>query len=86
MATYLNAFEILKQVRMSLNEYDVIDENYLEGVDTSGAYQNTYIMQQINNAQRYIYNTLMISTYNRNSFWIQPSCIVNSYNIITNTR
>ena len=59
MATYFNAYEIVKQVRMSLNEYDQYDENYLEGVDLSGAFQNDYIMQQINNAQRYIYNTIM---------------------------
>jgi len=59
MATYLNAYELTKQIRMGLNEYDVIDENYLEGVDDSGAFQNDYIMQQINNSQRYIYNSIM---------------------------
>jgi len=59
MATYLNAYELTKQIRMGLNEYDVIDENYLQGVDESGAYQNDYLLQQINNSQRYIYNSIM---------------------------
>lgn len=55
MSTYLNAYEILKQVRMAINEYD---DDIAQGIDTGTAIPNEYIMQKINNAQRYVYNRL----------------------------
>jgi len=53
MGTYLNAYEILKQVRMELDEYDV---DITQGVDTATAFNNEYLMQKINDAQRHIYH------------------------------
>jgi hypothetical protein len=53
--TYLNAYEILKQVRLGLDEYS---EDLAQGVETDSAYSNEYLMQKINDAQRYIYHIL----------------------------
>jgi len=56
MSSYLNAYEILKQVRMSIDEYD---EDIVQGVTTVTAINNNYIMSKINEAQRYIYASLV---------------------------
>lgn len=55
MPTYENCYEILKNVRMGLNEYT---SNMLNGTDTTGPHSNTYLVKQINNAQRYLYGIL----------------------------
>ena len=55
MSTYLNGFEILRQVRMAIDEYD---DDIAQGIDTGTAIPNDYIMQKVNDAQRYIYNRL----------------------------
>lgn len=53
--TYINAYEILSQVRYDLNEYSTA---FVQATDTSGAFQNSQLMAKINQAQRIIWNTL----------------------------
>jgi len=53
--TYLNAYEILSQVRYDINEYSTA---YMQATDTSGAFQNAQLMTKINQAQRIIFNFL----------------------------
>ena len=47
-----NAYELLSQVRYGLNEHSTA---YLQGTDTTGAFQNEQIMKAINDAQRYLH-------------------------------
>lgn len=57
MATYEgNCYEILEQVRYSLNDYSIA---YVEGTETDGAFQNPFIIKQINDAQTLLYNILL---------------------------
>jgi hypothetical protein len=59
MATYEgNCYEILEQVRYGINEHSTA---YVQGTDTSGTYQNPFIIKQINDAQLLIYNILLRS-------------------------
>lgn len=53
--TYINAYEILSQVRYDLNEYSTA---FVQATDTSGAFQNSQLMAKINQAQRIIWNAL----------------------------
>lgn len=53
MATYLNAYEILSQVRLGLHEFS---EDLAQGTDTDYAFDNEYLMQKINDAQRYVFS------------------------------
>jgi len=53
MSTYLNAREILKDLRYELNEYSTAR---LNGTDTSGKFQNEFLIRKINQAQRFIYS------------------------------
>jgi len=53
--TYLNAYELLSLVRYGLNEHSTA---YVQGTDTSGSFQNAHIMQEINNAQRFLHGIL----------------------------
>jgi hypothetical protein len=56
MPTYNgNAYEILSQVRYGLNEFSTA---YVQGTDTSGSFQNSELMRQINNAQYYLWAVL----------------------------
>lgn len=55
MPTYYNGYTLLERVRQILNEYSTA---YCQGTDTTGAYQNSQIMEGINAAQYYIYNLL----------------------------
>jgi len=55
MSTYLNGYTLLEKVRILLNEYSTA---YVQATDTTGKYLNSQIMDGINAAQRYIYNTL----------------------------
>lgn len=52
---YLNAWELLNQVRYGLNEQSSTLTN---GTDTSGKFQNSELMRHINNAQTFIWNIL----------------------------
>jgi len=53
--TYMNAYEMLKQVRLAMHVYD---EGITQGTDTDLAFNNDYLMRKINNAQRYVYDKL----------------------------
>lgn len=55
MGTFLNAYEILKQIRYDLNEFS---DAYTQGTDVSGSFQNNQLIAKINQAQRIIWNTL----------------------------
>jgi hypothetical protein len=57
MATYEgNCYEILSWVRRSLNEYSTA---YVQGTDTSGIFSNAFIIDQINDSQKQLYNILL---------------------------
>ena len=53
--TYENAYEILSEVRRGINEYSTA---YVQGTDTSGAYDNSDILRKINNAQKFLVDIL----------------------------
>jgi len=55
MATYLNGYTLLERVRIQLGEFSTA---YVNGTDSTGKYKNFQIMDGINAAQRFIYNTL----------------------------
>ena len=46
----------MEDVRRGLNDYSTTKA---QGTDTSGAFSNTEIVDQINNAHRYIYNFIL---------------------------
>ena len=52
---YENCYEILKNVRYEINEYD---DNFMDATDTSCPHQNDWIIKQVNLAQQYIYNII----------------------------
>jgi len=56
MGSYLNAYEILSEVRKGVNEYSTA---YVQGTDTTGAFDNTDILRKINDAQNYLYDLLL---------------------------
>jgi hypothetical protein len=58
MSTYLNCYEIVSNIRLAINDWSI---EKVQGQDTSGSIRNDYILNKINNAQRYIYNFI----YNR---------------------
>ncbi|MEJ5360139.1 MAG: hypothetical protein WHT06_15875 [Desulfobacterales bacterium] len=55
MPTYQNAYELVSQVRVALNEGGPA---YVQGQDTSGAFQNAFILKAINDAILEIYSLL----------------------------
>lgn len=55
MSTYLNAYEMIAQMRIALNEYS---SAFMTGVVDAGAHNNLRLIQHINNAQRYIHAML----------------------------
>jgi len=55
MSTYKNAYQLLSDVRYGINEHSTA---FIDGTDTTGAFQNEYIISKINEAQRYIYSFL----------------------------
>lgn len=56
MATYsANCYEILTQVRYGINEHSTA---LVQGTDTTGAFQNSELVRQINNAQYYLWGIL----------------------------
>lgn len=56
MATYRNCYSILEDVRHGINEYS---SNLLTATSTSGKYSNSWLVERINDAQRYIYNLVL---------------------------
>jgi hypothetical protein len=54
-STYLNAYRLLELVRYDLNEYST---GLMQATDTTGAFQNTHIIQKINQSQSYVWNVL----------------------------
>jgi len=55
--TYENAYEILGEVRRGINEYTTA---YLQGTDTTGAYSNAEILHKINDAQKLLFDRLIV--------------------------
>jgi len=51
----MNGYELLSQVRYGLNEHSTA---YVQGTDTTGAFQNEHIMQNINASQRFLHGIL----------------------------
>jgi hypothetical protein len=49
--TYLNTYEMVKQMRIALNEYDA---SYMDGTIVSGAHHNDRLLAQLNKAQRHL--------------------------------
>jgi hypothetical protein len=56
MGSYLNAYELLSEVRKGINEFSTA---YVQGTDTTGAFDNADIMRKINDAQAFLYNSLL---------------------------
>jgi len=54
--TYENAYKMIRDVRVDLNEFSA---NLWTGTDTSGKFDNTYIIDKINAAQARIYSLMM---------------------------
>lgn len=56
MSTHKNCYDIVGDVREALNEYSPA---YVQGNDTSGTYNNRYLIRKINEALSHIYTILM---------------------------
>lgn len=56
MGRNINCYSLVEDVRMGLNEYSTA---FVQGTDTTGAYQNAEILRHINRSQRYLYNLLV---------------------------
>lgn len=56
MPSYINAYDIARQVREDINDYSAAK---LQGTDTSGAFSNETILRRINQAHRFIYALLI---------------------------
>lgn len=56
MGTYQNAYELVSEVRKGLNEYSTA---YVQGTDTTGAFDNADILKKINDAQDLLYQSLL---------------------------
>ena len=59
MTTYLNGYTLLEKLWIQLVGYNSNIAAYVNGTDTTGPYSNAQIMDGINDAQRYLYNTLL---------------------------
>jgi hypothetical protein len=59
MSTYFNGYALLEKLWIQLVGYGPNIANYLDGTDTTGPYSNPQIMDGINDAQRFLYSTLM---------------------------
>ena len=55
--TYENAFEILGSVRKGINDFT--DARW-KGTDTTSPYDNNEILKRINDAQRWLYNIILV--------------------------
>lgn len=56
MPSYINAYDIARQIREDINDYSTAK---LQGTDTSGAYSNETILRRLNQAHRFIYALLL---------------------------
>lgn len=56
MATYLNAYTMIGDMRYGINEYS---SDYITGDDTTGVYQNDHLLRCLNRSVRFIYAILM---------------------------
>lgn len=56
MSTYKNAYRLVEDVRRGINEYSTV---YMEATDTSCTHSNTLIVDNINQAQGFIYALLI---------------------------
>lgn len=57
MGSYLNAYDLLAEVRKGINEYSTA---YVQGTDVTGAFDNADIIKKINDAQDFLYHALLI--------------------------
>ncbi|MFA5377337.1 MAG: hypothetical protein WC455_16420 [Dehalococcoidia bacterium] len=55
MPTYENCYEILNNLRYAINENS---DGLVKGTDTTGAFQNSYLIGRINKAQYYLWGIL----------------------------
>jgi hypothetical protein len=76
--TYENAYKLIRDVRVELNEFSA---NLWTGSDTSGKFDNTYIIDKINAAQARIY-ALMMKTEAKEIFQTSTT-IVGSSSVYT---
>jgi len=53
--TYENCYKILEDLRHVLDEHS---DAYVQGSDTSGAFQNSYLISEINRAMRFLFGAL----------------------------
>lgn len=60
MATYLNGYTLLEKLWIQLVGYNSNIASYLIGTDTTGPYSNAQIMDGINAAQQFLYNSLFV--------------------------
>lgn len=51
-----NAYDLIAEVRKGINEYSTA---YVQGTDTSGAFDNADILKKINDAQTFLYNMVI---------------------------
>jgi hypothetical protein len=50
-----NCYSILQNIRYAINEHTIA---LVQGTDTTGAFQNSYLIDEINKAQYFIYSIL----------------------------
>lgn len=55
MGTYLNCYDILNDIRIGINEWT---PSLVQGADTTGVFPNSYLINQINKSQQYLWNIL----------------------------
>ena len=56
MSTYKNCYSIMEEVRRALNEYST---TLAQATDTTGAFQNAEIVNEINKSHRYVYDFIL---------------------------
>jgi hypothetical protein len=59
MTTYLNGYTLLEKLWVQLVGYNSNISSYLAATDTTGPYSNDQIMDGINAAQQFLYNSLL---------------------------
>lgn len=59
MATYLNGYTLLEKLWIQLVGYNSNISSYLNGTDTTGPYSNSQVLDGINAAQQFLYNSLL---------------------------
>ena len=56
MGSYLNAYALIEEVRKGINEYSTA---YVQGTDTTGAFDNADILKKLNDSQDFLYNAIL---------------------------